>query len=128
MTHSIRPGLSTTRRYDVSEPDTAKALGSGSLSVLGTPRLLAWCEEATCAVVDGVLPPGSTSVGSSVELQHRAPAAVGETVDVEATLTDAEERALIFVVDVVDGRRREIAHGKITRAVVDEDRFMRRLQ
>ena len=31
--------------------DTALAVGSGSLPVLGTPRLLAWCEAATCAAI-----------------------------------------------------------------------------
>lgn len=124
MTHSLRPGLSTRQRYDVADTDTAEALGSGSLPVLGTPRLLAWCEAATCAAVDGVLPAGSTSVGTSLELEHRSPAAVGEIVDVEATLTDTEGHALTFAVDVVDDGRREIAHGKLTRVVVDEDRFM----
>ena len=33
----------------VGPDDTAAALGSGDLPVLGTPRLLAWCEEATVA-------------------------------------------------------------------------------
>lgn len=127
MTHSVRPGLSTRQRYDVSPQDTAEALDSGSLPVLGTPRLLAWCEAATCAVVEGALPAGRTSVGSRLELEHRAPAAVGQTVDIEATLTDIEKHALIFVVDVVDDGHREIAHGKITRVVVDTDRFMSRL-
>ena len=39
----------------VSVDDTARALGSGDLEVLGTPRLLAWCEAATLAALAGAL-------------------------------------------------------------------------
>ena len=35
--------------FVVSERDTAVALGSGDVEVLGTPRLLAWLEAATLA-------------------------------------------------------------------------------
>jgi fluoroacetyl-CoA thioesterase len=39
----------------VTDDDTATALGSGSLPVLATPRLLAWCEAACClALRDGL--------------------------------------------------------------------------
>ena len=48
--------------FVVGEDDTALAVGSGTLPVLGTPRLLAWLEAATCACVAPVLPDGSTSV------------------------------------------------------------------
>ena len=40
-----------TLSFTVTDDDTAAALGSGSLPVLATPRLLAWCEAATCAAV-----------------------------------------------------------------------------
>ena len=41
--------MEATLRFTVTDADTAAAVGSGSLPVLGTPRLLAWCEAATCA-------------------------------------------------------------------------------
>ena len=50
--------------FVVGDDDTALAVGSGSLPVLGTPRLLAWLEAATCACLDPVIPEGSTSVGT----------------------------------------------------------------
>ena len=40
-------GRTATREFVVSDADTAVAVGSGSLPVLGTPVLLAWCEAAT---------------------------------------------------------------------------------
>ena len=43
-------------------------LGSGSLPVLGTPRLLAWCEATTCAALAPALQEGQTSVGTRMPL------------------------------------------------------------
>ena len=67
--------------FTVTDDDTAAALGSGSLAVLGTPRLLAWCEAATCAALEGSLPPGGTSVGTRVALDHLAASPVGQQVE-----------------------------------------------
>ena len=50
------PPLEHTRTFTVTEDDTAVAVGSGSLPVLGTPRLLAWCEAVTCAAIEPTLP------------------------------------------------------------------------
>ena len=46
--------LTATLSFTVTDADTALAVGSGDLPVLGTPRLLAWCEAATCAAVEAV--------------------------------------------------------------------------
>ena len=74
-----------TLTFTVTEADTAEALGSGSLPVLGTPRLLAWCEAATCAAIEEWLSPGETSVGTRVELEHTRASRVGVRVEVTAT-------------------------------------------
>ena len=66
-----------TATHIVTEADTAIAVGSGSLPVLGTPRLLAWCEAATCAALDPHLAEGQTSVGTRVDLEHLRPARWG---------------------------------------------------
>jgi fluoroacetyl-CoA thioesterase len=68
-------GRSTTREFVVSGADTAAAVGSGSLPVLGTPVLLAWCEAVTCDVL-GLSEP-VTSVGTRVALEHLAASKVG---------------------------------------------------
>ena len=54
-------------RYEVTEADTAIALGSGDVPVLATPRLVAWLEAATCATASaaGLTPCGRTSVGTA---------------------------------------------------------------
>lgn len=106
----------------VTEADTARALGSGDLDVLGTPRVLALAEAATLRAAARCLAPGQTTVGAHVELDHLAPSPVGATVRAEARLADRTARRLTFEVRVTqDGR--PVATGRVTRAVVDRDRF-----
>lgn len=114
-------------RFEVGDLDTASAVGSGSLPVLGTPRLLAWCEAATCAAIEPELADGMTSVGVSVELQHQAPSAVGRVVLVEAVAESADGRRRRFRVRATHEDGEEVATGTVTRVVVEAERFLSRV-
>ena len=76
--------------------DTAAALGSGDVPVLGTPRLLALAEAATVAAVAPHLAPGQTTVGTAVTLEHRRASPVGSGLVIEAELTEVDGRRLVF--------------------------------
>jgi fluoroacetyl-CoA thioesterase len=117
---------SATLSFSVGDDDTAAALGSGDLPVLGTPRLLAWAEAATCAAVADELDASSTSVGTRVALEHRAASAVGEEVRVTATVTHRDGRLLRFEVVAVGTADVVVGHGEVTRVVVDRERFLDR--
>ena len=119
----LEPGLAAEVVAAVTDDDTAIALGSGEVPVLGTPRVIALVEEAAVKALEGRLASGTTSVGMRVQLDHLAPTAVGHKVRAEATLKEVEGRRLIFAVSVHD-ERGLVAAGKITRVVVDVDRFM----
>ena len=67
-------GESATLEFTVTEDDTAVALGSGSLEVLATPRMLAWCEAATCAAVDQDLPTSAPASAPASSSSTSAPA------------------------------------------------------
>jgi predicted thioesterase len=106
----------------VTEADTARALGSGDVDVLGTPRALALAEAATVRAAAPSLEPGQTTVGTRVELDHLAPSPVGAAIRAEATLVERTSRRLTFEVRLTqDGR--PVATGRVTRAIVDRDRF-----
>ena len=121
-------GESATLEFTVTEDDTAVALGSGSLEVLATPRMLAWCEAATCAAVDQDLPNERTSVGTRVQLEHVGASAVGAVVRVTATVAYVDGRLVRFQVAAEqDPDQLVVAHGEVTRVVVDRDRFLARL-
>lgn len=115
--------------FTVTDADTAVAVGSGTLPVLGTPRLLAWCEATTCAALEPTLPDGSTSVGTRVTLEHLAASAVGQEVEVTASTTYSDGRLHRFTVAArhLGGNGKVVASGEVTRVVVDADRFLSRL-
>jgi fluoroacetyl-CoA thioesterase len=119
---AIQPGLRATVETTVGAADTAVAIGSGEVEVLGTPRVLALVEAATVAAVAGRLDPASTTVGSRVELDHLAPTPVGAAVRAEAVLAEVTGRRLGFTVTVSqDGR--PVARGTVVRVLVDRARF-----
>src|SRR5690348_4145863 len=124
---TIDVGQQAEREFTVGGEDTAIAVGSGSLPVLGTPRLLAWCEAVTCAAVDDSLPAGRTSVGTRVVLDHRAPSPVGAVVSVRAAVVHVDGSLVRFEVRATHADGALVATGEVTRAVVDADRFLARL-
>ncbi|MCF6379768.1 thioesterase [Nocardioides KLBMP 9356] len=117
-----------TLTFEVTDDDTALAVGSGSLPVLGTPRLLAWLEAATCAALESLLPEGSSSVGTRVQLEHLAASPVGASVEVSASSAYVDGRLHRFTVSARDvGSGKVLAAGEITRVVVDAERFLSRV-
>ena len=120
------PPLEHTRTFTVTEDDTAFAVGSGSLPVLGTPRLLAWCEAVTCAAIDPTLEDGRTSVGTRVTLEHLAASPVGAEITVSASSSYVDGRLVRFTVAAREGAKL-VGNGEVTRVVVDAERFLSRL-
>jgi fluoroacetyl-CoA thioesterase len=119
----LAAGLRGDAKLVVTPGDTARSLGSGEVDVLGTPRVVALCEEATCAALEGVLESGTTTVGMRVQIDHLQPTPVGAEVVAEAVLERIEGRRLTFTVSASDAGGL-VAAGKVTRVVVDVARFM----
>jgi fluoroacetyl-CoA thioesterase len=124
---TLTPGSSATLTFDVTEDDTAPALGSGDVPVLATPRLLAWCEAASCAAVAAQLADGRTSVGTRVQLEHLQSTPVGGRLGVTATLRHVDGRLLRFDVTASDRHDRLVCTSEVTRVVVDRERFAARV-
>ncbi|MDX6278399.1 MAG: fluoroacetyl-CoA thioesterase [Nocardioidaceae bacterium] len=112
--------------HTVTAEHTARAVGSGDLEVLGTPVVLAWCEEATCAAL--TLEPTQTSVGTRVDLEHLAASPVGTAVTATATVIHTDGRLVRFQVAALDADGTLLATGEIRRVVVDRERFMSRVK
>jgi len=122
-------GLRASVTAEVTDADTAEALGSGDVPVLGTPRLLALAEAACVATVAPQLGPGQTTVGIEVSLEHSRPSPVGSTVEVSAELTEIHRRRLVFGFIARPGgegndERPVIGAGTVHRILVDRDRFL----
>ncbi|MBI2709635.1 MAG: thioesterase [Actinobacteria bacterium] len=119
----VEPGLTARVELDVGDADTAVAFGSGDVPVLGTPRVVALCEQAAVAALAGHLGDGYTSVGMRVQLDHLAPTSVGGRVVADAVVDEVEGRRVTFTVRVHDACSL-VAAGRVTRVVVDRERFL----
>ena len=107
----------------VSEKNTAKTMGSGSLDVFATPALVALMERAA---VNGIeLPNQQTSVGVSMDIKHLAATPVGIKVWAEAELVEIEGRRLVFYIKAYDGFNL-IGEGKHERFIVYSEEFMKK--
>jgi predicted thioesterase len=127
----LEAGLRATIRAEVTEADTAQALGSGQVPVLGTPRLLALAEAACVAAVAPHLAEGQTTVGVAVSLEHRRASPVGASLEVEAELTGIEGRRLSFnfiAYGPGDGDESVVGAGTLERMLVDTERFLAKLR
>jgi fluoroacetyl-CoA thioesterase len=131
---ALTPGLRAFVRIVVAETDTAVAMGSGDVPVLGTPRLLALAEAAAVAAIRPSLEPGQTSVGTAAVLEHNRPSPPGAEVVVEAELTEVDGRRLVFgfmarhtrLPGSPDDHNAVIGAGTLERVIVDKDRFVSR--
>lgn len=119
----LGPGLHGSAKLIVAEGDTAPAMRSGDVPVLATPRVIALCEEAAIAAVAEEVPAGQTTVGMRIQVDHLAPTSIGTQVAAEATLEKVEGRRLTFTVTVNDPCGL-VAAGKVTRVVVETERFL----
>lgn len=123
----LEPGSSASVDLQVGDADTAIAMRSGSVPCLATPRVIALSEEACVLVLEGRLAEGATTVGQRVQIDHLAPTPVGNRVTAEATLEAVQGRRLTFTVSVNDDRGL-VAVGRVTRVVVDTERFLDKLR
>jgi fluoroacetyl-CoA thioesterase len=119
----LTPGLAARVELTVTDSDTAQAVGSGDVPVLATPRVLALAEAATVAATSTRITQGMTTVGTRVELDHKAPTVVGRTVIAEAKLAKVDGRRLLFEVIVTEGSV-TVAEARVERVVVDRHRFV----
>jgi len=123
----VSVGLRATIAAEVSDADTARALGSGDVPVLGTPRLLALAEAACVAAVAPQLDEGQTTVGTAVSLEHKRASPIGAPIEVEAELAGIEGRRLSFnfiAYGPGTGDEALIGAGTVERMIVDRDRFL----
>src|SRR5260370_5710761 len=127
-------GLLASVRIVVADTDTATAMGSGDVPVLATARLLALAEAASVAAVTPSLERGTTSVGTSVAMEHKRASPIGAEVVVEAELTEVDGRRLVFGFiarqtlpwESPDDEDAVVGAGTVERVLVDRDRFVNR--
>lgn len=111
--------------FRVERAHLAVSVGSGDVEVLSTPSLLAFVESVASRCLSGAVSPGYTTVGTYVELRHKAPAPQGATVRVTVRVEnfDGKRARLSFRAECCG---RLVGDGVHERVVVNKDDFLRR--
>ena len=125
MTFDIEVGLKNSAESIVTENDTALKVGSGSLQVLATPKMLALIEKAAADLVEKILPADYTSVGTLLNVKHTAPSPVGMKYFAEVTITEIDGRRIVFEVVAFDDCG-EIGRGEHERFIVGREKFQQK--
>lgn len=122
----IEVGLKHISEMAVTEQVTAMVMGSGDLSVLATPAMMALMENAAMLAVAPELPENMTTVGGHIEVSHLLPTAVGNKVVAIAEVSAVEGKRITFAVSAYAGDKL-IGEGTHVRFIVNRDRFMAKM-
>jgi predicted thioesterase len=122
----IRPGASAEVEITVTPDRTADRLGNPGVLVFATPFLVGLLEQAAGAVIHPHLPPGASTVGTSVDIRHLAATPVGMKVRARAVLVETDGRRYLFDVEAWD-EQEKVAEGRHERFVVANlEKFLER--
>lgn len=118
----IKIGLKNSVESRVTQSTTAKFLKSGSLNVLGTPEMIRLIEQSAAELLEKNLPDGKTSVGISMNIEHKSPTPIGLKITAEVTIEKVDGRKITFSARVYDPIS-EIGSGTHERFIVDAEKF-----
>ena len=85
--------------------------------IFSTPDMIGMMEFAAFQALAPFCDPGEISVGTAINIEHRAATAIGATVRAEAVLESQNGRFYVFRVTAHNGER-EIGRGTVTRTFV----------
>ena len=122
MENTLKIGMKNIVEAESTEETTAVKMKSGSLKVLATPAMMCLMEQAAAELVERNLSTELTSVGISINVNHKAPTPIGLTVRAEATITNIDGRKISFEVKAFDDVD-EIGSGTHERFIVNKEKF-----
>lgn len=93
--------------------------------IFSTPHMIGLMEVAAANAMKPYCDQGEISVGTAINIEHRAPTTVGQHVKAEAELESVSGRFYVFRVKAHNGRE-EIGRGTVTRAFVNPARVAER--
>lgn len=118
----LEAGIKGTKEIMVTNENTAKTMGSGTLDVFATPAMIALMENTAYESVASELEEGSGTVGTALNVKHVAATPVGMKVTCETELVKVDGRALTFSVKAFD-EKGLIGEGEHERFIVFNDKF-----
>ncbi len=118
----LEAGIKGSVEFTVETEGSAKAMGSGALDVLATPKMIAMLEKAAWESVQPFLEEGCGTVGTLMNVTHDAATPLGMKVSCRSELIQVEGKKLIFRVEAFD-EKGHIGGGLHERFIVRNDKF-----
>lgn len=118
----LQPGIKAAKSLTVTDANTAKTMGSGTLDVFATPAMVALIEQTAYTSIESELEPGWGSVGTSLNIQHLSATPVGMTVTATTELVEVDRRRLVFHAEVYD-EKGLVGKGTHERFLVENEKF-----
>jgi predicted thioesterase len=123
----IEPGAVWEHSEPVTEERTARHIGSGSERVFATPAMVSLIERTCVELMAPHLPPGRSSVGVAISVRHLAATPMGMKVRARVEVTAVDGGTVQFSAEVFD-EVEKVGEGEHRRAVIDVERFLRRVR
>jgi fluoroacetyl-CoA thioesterase len=112
---------------EVGNDNAIRFLGTEGARVLSTPQMILCMEHACRNLILPMLDPGHDTVGTHVNVWHRAAAPLGAKVTVSAELLAVNDRRAVFRVEARLGEK-IVGEGTHQRAVIDTARFSEKVK
>ncbi|QDV52768.1 thioesterase family protein [Gimesia fumaroli] len=127
MDQAPRIGSSNTISFEVEQSHSITFSQEADISVLSTPSLIWFLEQAALQFLQAWLEDKSLSVGTHVDVEHLAPTPVGATVNCTARLIYQDGPVYRFSVEAYAGDEK-IAKGLHSRRIIQARQLIKRLQ
>lgn len=127
MKSTLVPGLKAELRHVVQPDELLSAVYPGGPPVFATPFVLGLMEHASARAIQPHLDPGEASVGYGFDFHHLAPTPAGGTVIATAEVTKIENNMVTLHIEARD-EVDVVSRGTHVRAVIDMERFMKRVK
>jgi len=113
--------------FKVGDKHSAKHLGSGDVSVLSTPSMILFMEEACRVFADDNLGKDQTTVGIHVDIYHVRACPVGSEIRVRAKVLRVDRKRIVFWVEAWRGDEL-IGYGLHERYVINKEAFLNKVR
>jgi predicted thioesterase len=124
---NLQPGLVGTAQLVVADEHTAPRVGSGMVHVLATPVMINLIEAAALDAIERLLPEGTQSLGTVLNIRHIAATPVGMKAKARVEVVKVDGRTVHFKVEVHD-EKDLIGDGTHERVVVNVEKFAARVK
>ncbi len=125
MAKSIPLGIRGEAEQTVEFEHTLTYHNKALPPVYSTPHMIGLMEVAAFNALQSYADAGEVSVGTAINIEHRAPTGVGAHIKAEATLESVNGRFFVFRVTAHNGKE-EIGRGTVTRAFINVAKFAER--